>query len=155
MSGRGNFPLYPSWVLVAGLIIKLTRDRWTGEKETYLNCVHGGSKEMTLRSGQSRQLLYLLDKETVHWWGTDRTKKPRFGCSISKESKQTLGLGSQLRESQDLFIQPSWPNSLSLAIRTSFYLWMQGEAPFTTEIYFLLQGDREEGQSVPLALGVS
>ena len=32
--GRGNFPHYPSRVLVAGLIIKLTQDRLTGKKET-------------------------------------------------------------------------------------------------------------------------
>ena len=40
-----NFLLYPSWVLVAGLIIKLTQDRLTEEKELLL-CAHKGLIEM-------------------------------------------------------------------------------------------------------------
>ena len=34
-----------------------------------------------------------LHKETVHWCGVDGTKQLRFGCLISKELKQCLGLG--------------------------------------------------------------
>lgn len=33
----GNFPLYPFWVLMAGLITKMTQDRLTGERETNFN----------------------------------------------------------------------------------------------------------------------
>ena len=37
MLGGENFLLYPSWVLVARLIIKFTQDRLTVEKETNFN----------------------------------------------------------------------------------------------------------------------
>ena len=72
------------------------------------------------RSGQSRQLLYFLDKETINLRGTDRTKKLRFGCLIrcliSKEFKQSLGLGNKLvKNQQGLFVT-----------RISFYLLVQG-----------------------------
>ena len=46
-----------------------------------------------LRRGQSRQLLYFLDEETINVWRIDRTKKLRLWCLISAESKQSLGLG--------------------------------------------------------------
>ena len=34
----GNSPFYPSWVLVAGLTIKLTQERLTGEKRNFNSC---------------------------------------------------------------------------------------------------------------------
>ena len=44
--GGENFHLYPPGVLVAGLIIKLTQDKLTEEKETHLICVQDGLVEM-------------------------------------------------------------------------------------------------------------
>ena len=44
--GGENFHLYPPGVLVAGLIIKLTQDKLTEEKETHLICVQEGLVEM-------------------------------------------------------------------------------------------------------------
>ena len=58
-SGRGKFPPYPSWVLVAGLIIKLTQDRLTGEKETSLISGPGGPIEMGPKKWQ-KQATFIL-----------------------------------------------------------------------------------------------
>lgn len=41
-----SFPLYPFWVLVAELIIKLTQERLTEEEEMSLIHIHGGFVEM-------------------------------------------------------------------------------------------------------------
>lgn len=51
---------------MAGLIIKATQHILMGEKETNLVRAHQGLKKLDLRDGQSQQLLYFLDKETLH-----------------------------------------------------------------------------------------
>ena len=35
---------------------------------------------------------YFLDEETINLWGINRTKNLGFGCLISEDSKQSLGL---------------------------------------------------------------
>lgn len=56
---------------VQGLKIKLDKDRLTEEKHTNFTAflhVHGGlhKKMKTSKSHQSRELIYLLDKQTIH-----------------------------------------------------------------------------------------
>lgn len=60
MPGRGSSPLYPPWVLAAGLVVTLTQDRLTGKKKQKLAVHREVSEQWGLRSGQSRQLLYYL-----------------------------------------------------------------------------------------------
>ena len=50
---------------MAGLIIKLTQDRLTEEKEILLRA-HKGLIEMGPKNSQSSLFLYFLDKETVN-----------------------------------------------------------------------------------------
>ena len=61
---------------MAALIIQLTQDRLTEEKETNFNL------------WPSRQLLYMSNMVTTNLQETDRTKTLGLGCSISEESKQ-------------------------------------------------------------------
>jgi len=65
---------------MAALIIQLTQDRLTEEKETNFNL------------WPSRQLLYMSNMVTTNLQETDRTKTLGLGCSISEESKH-FGLG--------------------------------------------------------------
>lgn len=64
------------------------------------------SQKQDPRNSQSRWFLHFLDKETINLRGLD---KLQFRCLISKEFKQSLGLGSKLiKWQQGLFIQISW-----------------------------------------------
>ena len=65
--GRGNLPLLPLWVLVAGLIIKFIQDGLTGEKETNFNPVHGGliEKEPEKWPKQAAFILFRQRNNTV------------------------------------------------------------------------------------------
>ena len=82
---------------MAELVVKLTQNRLTGEKETNFNsCPYGLSWKWNLRSGQSRQLLHFVDKEIINLKRIDRTKELRFGCLIYKEFQQSLSSGSKL-----------------------------------------------------------
>lgn len=75
MGERKFSPLLP-WVLAAGLIIKLTEDTLTGERERNFSA-HEGLTEVGPKIGQNRRLLY-LDKETITLRGIDWKKKLRF-----------------------------------------------------------------------------
>lgn len=44
--GEGDIPPHPSWVLLAGLIIKLPQDRLTGGKKINWICMHRGLIEI-------------------------------------------------------------------------------------------------------------
>ena len=54
-------------------------------------CVYRSSQKYeTKRSDQNRQLLYLLDKETIHLRGIAKTKKLEFGVVKLVKKKQSL-----------------------------------------------------------------
>ena len=78
MLGRGNFPLYPSRILVARLTIKLKQDRLSREEETQFN-------SCTQRSHRNRpkQAASIFLKQTINLWGIDKTKKPML-CGLNK-----------------------------------------------------------------------
>lgn len=60
---RKNFPL-PYKILLAGLGIKLTSDRLTGEKKSLILCARRPSNKIdTQRNEQGMQLSYVLDKQ--------------------------------------------------------------------------------------------
>jgi len=79
-------------------------------------------------------------KETIHLWGFDRTKKLRFVCLISKEFKLSI------------WVKKWWVclhrllhlNSLSLVVRMSFYLSVQGGHLSHWGFISFFQEDREE-----------
>ena len=87
--------------------------------------------------------------------GIDSTKKLKLGCLISKEFKESLGLGSKLVEKQGFFYTVfSVLNPLSLVPRISFYLLVQGR-PFHRGDLLPAFRETEEGWSVPFAVAVS
>lgn len=66
--GRGNSPFYPSWVLGAGLLIKLAQSRITGEYPVLL-CIQRTIEGIILceRSGTGHLFIYLLQEDTINW----------------------------------------------------------------------------------------
>ena len=52
-------------------------------------------KPATQRSDQSRQLLYLLDKETINLGGMDQAEKFRLGQKISEDVNRLVYTASQ------------------------------------------------------------
>ena len=78
--GGGNFPLYSSWILEAGLIGKFTPERLTREMKQGLIYESRVSWKWDLRSDQGWQLLHFLDKETINLWRTSNTKE--FGHGL-------------------------------------------------------------------------
>ena len=74
--GGESIPCYPSWLLVAGLIIKLIQDRLTGEKETnFISCAWRSHRNGTYEVARIGSFYVFLDKEMIKLWGIDRTKK--------------------------------------------------------------------------------
>ena len=72
--------------------VVISSDILTGEKKQILIHVHGGRIEMGLRSCQSRQILYFLDKEKINVWEFERTKKQILSAHLVKKVTQSLGL---------------------------------------------------------------
>lgn len=56
--------------------------------------VHVGPREMGPKKWPKQAVLYFSDEQYI-WKELNRTKKLKFGCLISKEFKQSLGLGSK------------------------------------------------------------
>lgn len=77
--GGRNSPLYLSWFLMARLI-KVTQDRINRGKNQFNMHVWEIIIKMTLRKW-TKQAVYIsfLQKKTINLWGTERTKKLRFG----------------------------------------------------------------------------
>ena len=72
------------------LLVNLTQDRVTGEKETNCNSrAQEVSQKWDLSSGQSRQLLYFVDNKTICEESTGQINLG-FRYSTSKESKLNL-----------------------------------------------------------------
>lgn len=68
--GKGIFLPYPSRVLWAGQIIKLTQSRWAGEKKkSNLICMHGGFIEIRpLEWPKQTVFISFFDKEIIFLW---------------------------------------------------------------------------------------
>ena len=61
-----------------GIIVKLTQDRVTGEKETNLNCVYEGLMEMGSKKWPKQVAFTLFTKERLNLWEIDKKKKIRL-----------------------------------------------------------------------------
>lgn len=142
----GELPLYLSWAFVARIRIKLTQDR-LGEEKSIWYCVHRRSKMMLRDWPKAGSFLYSLEKETIHLWWIDRTKKLRL-----------RGLNWWRIDTECGFGEQNW-SSVVWLLCTGFsaqnpHLGVRvplppdaGRFPFTGEIYFLLSW-RQMGESV-------
>ena len=99
MLERGKFSLYPSWVLVAGPMIKLTQDRLTGEKETNFNSCTWGLVKIGPKKW-SRQAAFILFRQRnnkfVRNWQDKETWV--WDAQLVKNLNRTWAWGSTLKK---------------------------------------------------------
>jgi len=88
---------------------------------------------------------FRLFRQTINLQGTDKTNIG-FGCLTNEESTAF----TQIAKFVYIYILP--PVSLTLLIRVSLYLQVQRGYLSHRKFIFYFQGDREEGQGIPLAL---
>ena len=86
--GEGQFSLYPSWVLRCGLN-KNWKRQINKRKDSNSICVHRGLIKMEPKTWP-RQCLYFLNKETIHLWEIDLTKRFSFGVLVSEAFRQSV-----------------------------------------------------------------
>ena len=88
---------------------------------------------------------FRLFRQTMYLCGTDKTNIG-FGCLPSKESTEIT------QAAKFVYTHFLTPISLTLLINVSLYLQVQGGYLSHGKFIFYFQGDREEGQGIPLAL---
>lgn len=110
--GGGDFPVYLCWVLVAGLVLQLSEDKFTGESVLNL-CPERSLRGRTYGGARARPPLTVFNKErSFEKWWQDREKG--VSAPLVKRSKKCW-LGNHLNRSNQIclyrLLGPAFPFS--------------------------------------------